>query len=158
MCTHCIGLIWLVLHVILVVCINRGSVDGHSDRNCHGNAQNWHGRSCCMCAEVLDSLIILFTVCYRCLSSFNDVWFFFATLLCITTVIQKIDFLPDLYWQGLFIDKSLLLTFVLERPLNKAINIRTPEEVLAAKGVKPTLSPNLDTLALVEVCPYLLPL
>ncbi|KAG6428224.1 hypothetical protein SASPL_112475 [Salvia splendens] len=27
---------------------------------------------------------------------------------------------------------------------------RTPEEVLAAKGVKPTLSPNLDTLALVE--------
>ncbi|KAL6185222.1 hypothetical protein ACLB2K_041356 [Fragaria x ananassa] len=28
---------------------------------------------------------------------------------------------------------------------------RTPEEVLAAKGVKPTLSPNLNTLALVEV-------
>nr|GEX29814.1 ribonuclease H-like domain-containing protein [Tanacetum cinerariifolium] len=27
---------------------------------------------------------------------------------------------------------------------------RTPEEVLAAKGVKPTLSPKLDTLALVE--------
>ncbi|KAL9319061.1 hypothetical protein ACSQ67_015578 [Phaseolus vulgaris] len=27
---------------------------------------------------------------------------------------------------------------------------RTPEEVLAAKGVKPTLSPNLNTLALVE--------
>lgn len=29
---------------------------------------------------------------------------------------------------------------------------RTPEEVLAAKGVKPTLSPNLNTLSLVEVC------
>lgn len=28
---------------------------------------------------------------------------------------------------------------------------RTPDEVFAAKGVKPTLSPNLDTLALVEV-------
>lgn len=28
---------------------------------------------------------------------------------------------------------------------------RTPEEVLAARGVKPTLSPNLNTLALVEV-------
>ena len=28
---------------------------------------------------------------------------------------------------------------------------RTPEEVIAAKGVKPTLSPNLNTLALVEV-------
>lgn len=28
---------------------------------------------------------------------------------------------------------------------------RTPEEVYKAKGVKPTLSPNLDTLALVEV-------
>lgn len=28
---------------------------------------------------------------------------------------------------------------------------RTPEEIFAAKGVKPTLSPNLDTLALVEV-------
>lgn len=27
---------------------------------------------------------------------------------------------------------------------------RTPDEVFAAKGVKPTLSPNLDTLALVE--------
>jgi coenzyme F420-reducing hydrogenase beta subunit len=32
------------------------------------------------------------------------------------------------------------------------IYCRTPEEVLAAKGVKPTLSPNLNTLALVEVC------
>lgn len=31
---------------------------------------------------------------------------------------------------------------------------RTPEEVLAAKGVKPTLSPNLNTLALVEVIPH----
>jgi hypothetical protein len=28
---------------------------------------------------------------------------------------------------------------------------RTPEEVLAARGVKPTLSPNLNVLALVEV-------
>lgn len=28
---------------------------------------------------------------------------------------------------------------------------RTPEEVYASKGVKPTLSPNLETLALVEV-------
>ena len=28
---------------------------------------------------------------------------------------------------------------------------RTPDDVYAAKGVKPTLSPNLDTLALVEV-------
>lgn len=37
--------------------------------------------------------------------------------------------------------------------LIEAINVscRTPEEVLAAKGVKPTLSPNLNTLALVEV-------
>lgn len=33
------------------------------------------------------------------------------------------------------------------------VEIRTPEEVLAAKGVKPTLSPNLNTLALVEVLP-----
>lgn len=33
-----------------------------------------------------------------------------------------------------------------------AVFNRTPEEVLAAKGVKPTLSPNLNTLALVEVC------
>ncbi|KAL3620084.1 hypothetical protein CASFOL_034996 [Castilleja foliolosa] len=32
----------------------------------------------------------------------------------------------------------------------KPILARTPEEVLAAKGVKPTLSPNLNTLALVE--------
>lgn len=33
------------------------------------------------------------------------------------------------------------------------VSNRTPEEVLAAKGVKPTLSPNLNTLALVEVFP-----
>ncbi|PKA59215.1 7-hydroxymethyl chlorophyll a reductase, chloroplastic [Apostasia shenzhenica] len=32
----------------------------------------------------------------------------------------------------------------------KPILARTPDEVFAAKGVKPTLSPNLDTLALVE--------
>lgn len=32
----------------------------------------------------------------------------------------------------------------------RPILARTPEEILAAKGVKPTLSPNLDTLALVE--------
>ncbi|XP_052477512.1 7-hydroxymethyl chlorophyll a reductase, chloroplastic isoform X3 [Gossypium raimondii] len=32
----------------------------------------------------------------------------------------------------------------------RPILARTPEEVLAAKGVKPTLSPNLNTLALVE--------
>lgn len=31
---------------------------------------------------------------------------------------------------------------------------RTPEEIYAAKGVKPTLSPNLETLALVEVNEY----
>lgn len=35
---------------------------------------------------------------------------------------------------------------------------RTPEEVLAARGVKPTLSPNLNTLALVEVIPKPLPI
>uniref|UniRef100_A0A0D6R0M3 Coenzyme F420 hydrogenase/dehydrogenase beta subunit C-terminal domain-containing protein n=1 Tax=Araucaria cunninghamii TaxID=56994 RepID=A0A0D6R0M3_ARACU len=33
----------------------------------------------------------------------------------------------------------------------KPVVARTPEEVFAAKGVKPTLSPNLNTLALVEV-------
>ncbi|KAL0349079.1 UNVERIFIED_CONTAM: 7-hydroxymethyl chlorophyll a reductase, chloroplastic [Sesamum angustifolium] len=32
----------------------------------------------------------------------------------------------------------------------RPILARTPEEVLAAKGVKPTLSPNLNTLALIE--------
>ncbi|RWR96075.1 7-hydroxymethyl chlorophyll a reductase, chloroplastic isoform X1 [Cinnamomum micranthum f. kanehirae] len=32
----------------------------------------------------------------------------------------------------------------------KPVLARTPEEVFAAKGVKPTLSPNLNTLALVE--------
>eukprot|EP00252_Welwitschia_mirabilis_P020168 TRINITY_DN4884_c0_g1_i2.p1 TRINITY_DN4884_c0_g1~~TRINITY_DN4884_c0_g1_i2.p1 ORF type:complete len:432 (-),score=60.93 TRINITY_DN4884_c0_g1_i2:415-1710(-) len=32
----------------------------------------------------------------------------------------------------------------------RPILARTPEEILAAKGVKPTLSPNLNTLALVE--------
>ncbi|BBG92617.1 coenzyme F420 hydrogenase family / dehydrogenase, beta subunit family [Prunus dulcis] len=34
---------------------------------------------------------------------------------------------------------------------------RTPEEVLAAKGVKPTLSPNLNTLALVEILGIITP-
>ncbi|RAL48379.1 hypothetical protein DM860_005803 [Cuscuta australis] len=37
-----------------------------------------------------------------------------------------------------------------DRFVPRPILARTPEEVLAAKGVKPTLSPNLNTLALVE--------
>ncbi|KAI4365347.1 hypothetical protein MLD38_021340 [Melastoma candidum] len=37
-----------------------------------------------------------------------------------------------------------------DRFLPRPVLARTPEEVLAAKGVKPTLSPNLNTLALVE--------
>ncbi|KAH9325294.1 hypothetical protein KI387_005472, partial [Taxus chinensis] len=37
-----------------------------------------------------------------------------------------------------------------DRFLPKPVVARTPEEVIAAKGVKPTLSPNLNTLALVE--------
>ncbi|KAF1898749.1 hypothetical protein Lal_00000651 [Lupinus albus] len=38
-----------------------------------------------------------------------------------------------------------------DRLAPRPVLARTPEEVLAAKGVKPTLSPNLDTLALVEL-------
>ncbi|PNT66468.1 hypothetical protein BRADI_3g12690v3 [Brachypodium distachyon] len=37
-----------------------------------------------------------------------------------------------------------------DRLAPRPVLARTPEEVIAAKGVKPTLSPNLDTLALVE--------
>ncbi|XP_072995353.1 7-hydroxymethyl chlorophyll a reductase, chloroplastic isoform X2 [Typha latifolia] len=37
-----------------------------------------------------------------------------------------------------------------DRLAPRPVLARTPDEVLAAKGVKPTLSPNLDTLALVE--------
>ncbi|CAL9153232.1 unnamed protein product, partial [Musa hybrid cultivar] len=37
-----------------------------------------------------------------------------------------------------------------DRLTPRPILARTPDEVYAAKGVKPTLSPNLDTLALVE--------
>lgn len=37
-----------------------------------------------------------------------------------------------------------------DRLTPRPVLARTPEEVFAAKGVKPTLSPNLDTLALVE--------
>ncbi|GKV35324.1 hypothetical protein SLEP1_g43613 [Rubroshorea leprosula] len=37
-----------------------------------------------------------------------------------------------------------------DRLTPRPILARTPDEVLAAKGVKPTLSPNLNTLALVE--------
>ncbi|KAI8537791.1 hypothetical protein RHMOL_Rhmol09G0051800 [Rhododendron molle] len=37
-----------------------------------------------------------------------------------------------------------------DRLTPRPVLARTPEEVLAAKGVKPTLSPNLNTLALVE--------
>lgn len=35
--------------------------------------------------------------------------------------------------------------------IDQLLSRRTPDEVIAAKGVKPTLSPNLNTLALVEV-------
>ncbi|OIV98865.1 hypothetical protein TanjilG_21200 [Lupinus angustifolius] len=41
-----------------------------------------------------------------------------------------------------------------DRLAPRPVLARTPEEVLAAKGVKPTLSPNLDTLALVEHSGY----
>ncbi|XP_022849415.1 7-hydroxymethyl chlorophyll a reductase, chloroplastic isoform X1 [Olea europaea var. sylvestris] len=37
-----------------------------------------------------------------------------------------------------------------DRFIPRPVLARTPEEVLAAKGVKPTLSPNLNTLALIE--------
>ncbi|XP_020079787.1 7-hydroxymethyl chlorophyll a reductase, chloroplastic [Ananas comosus] len=37
-----------------------------------------------------------------------------------------------------------------DRLAPRPVLARTPEEIIAAKGVKPTLSPNLDTLALVE--------
>lgn len=37
-----------------------------------------------------------------------------------------------------------------DRLAPRPVLARTPGEVFAAKGVKPTLSPNLDTLALVE--------
>ncbi|XP_059066038.1 7-hydroxymethyl chlorophyll a reductase, chloroplastic-like [Cryptomeria japonica] len=37
-----------------------------------------------------------------------------------------------------------------DRFMPQPVVARTPEEVLAAKGVKPTLSPNLNTLAVVE--------
>lgn len=37
-----------------------------------------------------------------------------------------------------------------DRLCPRPVLARTPDEVLAAKGVKPTLSPNLNTLALVE--------
>ncbi|CAL4998634.1 unnamed protein product [Urochloa decumbens] len=37
-----------------------------------------------------------------------------------------------------------------DRLTPRPVLARTPEEVIAAKGVKPTLSPNLNTLALVE--------
>ncbi|XP_008796418.1 7-hydroxymethyl chlorophyll a reductase, chloroplastic isoform X3 [Phoenix dactylifera] len=37
-----------------------------------------------------------------------------------------------------------------DRLAPRPVLARTPDEVFAAKGVKPTLSPNLDTLALVE--------
>ncbi|GLJ40977.1 hypothetical protein SUGI_0848240, partial [Cryptomeria japonica] len=37
-----------------------------------------------------------------------------------------------------------------DRFMPQPVVARTPEEILAAKGVKPTLSPNLNTLAVVE--------
>ncbi|KAL5223528.1 hypothetical protein ABZP36_010167, partial [Zizania latifolia] len=37
-----------------------------------------------------------------------------------------------------------------DRLAPRPVLARTPEEVIAAKGVKPTLSPNLSTIALVE--------
>jgi len=38
-----------------------------------------------------------------------------------------------------------------DRLAPRPVLARTPDEVIAAKGVKPTLSPNLNMLALVEV-------
>jgi hypothetical protein len=44
----------------------------------------------------------------------------------------------------------LLLLLLLHRFGPKPLVARSPEDILAARGVKPTLSPNLDVLATVE--------
>ncbi len=46
---------------------------------------------------------------------------------------------------------SIGLPSALRNRAHLDLGYRTVEEVLAARGVKPTLSPNLNTLALVEV-------
>ena len=83
--------------------------------------------------------------------------------------IRRIGYLQCLFWPGFKLYASLALPFTvlcaclylgvedwfyLHSHVHSFIwffHARTPEEVFAARGVKPTLSPNLNTLALVEV-------
>lgn len=60
-----------------------------------------------------------------------------------------LSFLPGVFYVVDFLDFSDDFCNSVTLPL--IFCNRTPDEVLAAKGVKPTLSPNLNTLALVEV-------
>ncbi|KAJ4841158.1 hypothetical protein Tsubulata_016921 [Turnera subulata] len=56
-------------------------------------------------------------------------------------------------WTGIVttIAIEMLKSGMVEAVKTDSLQDLTPDEVLAAKGVKPTLSPNLNTLALVEV-------
>ncbi|RLM60722.1 7-hydroxymethyl chlorophyll a reductase, chloroplastic [Panicum miliaceum] len=49
------------------------------------------------------------------------------------------------------LQRTIMTTDPDDRLAPRPVLARTPDEVIAAKGVKPTLSPNLNTLALVEV-------
>ncbi|KAI7735646.1 hypothetical protein M8C21_005193, partial [Ambrosia artemisiifolia] len=62
---------------------------------------------------------------------------------------RNINPLPGAQWTGIV---TTIAIEMLKSGIVEAVVCvqRTPEEVLAAKGVKPTLSPNLNTLALVE--------
>lgn len=154
-------------------------MDRDSNNNCHWNAKIRHGRSCCLCTEVVAPIlfsrwymsvaahslpmpILMCIVCELLWSCYLDtqwsggqiwtkacpskvrIWFFLHTFDL------RYSWSLNLFSESQF---CLLLIFLIYNMIFVVYLVlnRTPDEVLAAKGVKPTLSPNLNTLALVEV-------
>lgn len=169
----------LVYLTCLNLSIGRSSVDWDSNNNCHWNAESRHGRSCHLCTEVVGWIMIclLFIVllsrfgaslCLVVLSSWPSGFIYFSDpedRLTPRPVLARFDLKCSICLHNL----TACLGQKKEKKRGRSSNIyhlfasplvvlylpyisnRTPEEVLAAKGVKPTLSPNLNTLALVEV-------
>ena len=165
-----------VLTYMFLTSFNCGSsVDRDSDNYCNWDAENRHGWGSHLCTEVgalvfskwCDTKFWLLLVYELSGLKFHDL---FSLLIqwsrwqiqpktCVSKVCTY-SLLIDLDYSILWMFWSKIFTFWFTY-YDQGVSFncyfphfpnRTPDEVLAAKGVKPTLSPNLNTLALVEVC------
>lgn len=131
-------------------------MDWHSNYYCHWNAESWHGWGCCMCTKVCINIMNLLPCTSWLFSLLAAVglstlplhlWLQWSRGQTFANAgLSQVHY--EIVW-FLFCSDFILIVSQFSSLCNF---YRTPEEVLAAKGVKPTLSPNLNTLALIEVC------